>query len=93
MERRATKSWLIVLGVILSGTAMSQPSVDRIPVPLTDPGRPVILHVGLISGGITVKGYAGKEVIVEASVLPAEDEEEPNAKKAGSLKRIPNTST
>ena len=39
---------------------------DRISVPLTDPSRPSQVKVSLVSGGITVKGYEGKEVVVEA---------------------------
>ena len=52
-----------------------------------------MLKVGLITGGITVKGYAGKEVMVEATMAPEEEEEQPKEKKNGSLKLIPNTST
>ncbi|HTY57705.1 MAG TPA: DUF4097 family beta strand repeat-containing protein [Bacteroidota bacterium] len=74
-----------------AGVAAAQPSVERIPIPLTDPSRPVMLKVGLIAGGITVKGYAGKEVIVEATMQP-DDEDEPAEKPKGTLKRIPNTS-
>jgi DUF4097 and DUF4098 domain-containing protein YvlB len=35
-------------------------------VELTDPSKPAILKIGLVNGGITVNGYDGKEVIVEA---------------------------
>lgn len=94
MARRIGQSWLIVVAFVLSGTALGQPTVDKIPVPLTDPGRPVHLSVGLISGSIVVKGYSGKEVIVEAALQPAEDDEDqPKSKKSGSMKLIPNTST
>jgi DUF4097 and DUF4098 domain-containing protein YvlB len=40
--------------------------VDRVTVQLTDPGEPATLSVGLNNGGITVHGYDGQEVIVEA---------------------------
>ena len=41
-----------------------------------------------------VKGYSGKEVIVEATLQPSDDDEEqPKNKKSGSMKLIPNTST
>src|SRR5579859_7879247 len=39
---------------------------DRIPVTLSDPSRPAHVKVSLVNGGITVKAYDGKEVIVEA---------------------------
>jgi len=46
--------------------AQSQSGGDRIPVTLSDPSRPARVKAGLINGGITVKAYDGKEVIVEA---------------------------
>jgi len=39
---------------------------DRVTVPFSDPARPKSLHASLINGGITVKGYDGKDAIVEA---------------------------
>src|SRR5262245_42707712 len=42
-------------------------SGDRLVVNLSDPSRPGLLKVSLFNGGITVKGYAGKEVIVEGA--------------------------
>ena len=39
---------------------------DKVPVPLDDPSRPATVKIGQVSGSITVKGYEGKEVIVEA---------------------------
>jgi hypothetical protein len=41
-------------------------TADRVVVPFSDPGKPGLVKVHLINGGITVKGYEGKEVIVEA---------------------------
>ncbi|MBU1699562.1 MAG: DUF4097 domain-containing protein [Candidatus Eisenbacteria bacterium] len=46
--------------------AAQQETADRVIVELTDPGKPVFLSAGLINGGITVVGYDGKDVIVEA---------------------------
>lgn len=77
-----------------SNVLAQEPEIDRVSVPLTDPSRPVTLEVGLISGSITVKGYDGKEVIVEA--VPRyhdyRKDKESKAEKGG-LKRIPNTSS
>ena len=39
---------------------------DRVSVNLSDPARPALVKAGLVTGGITVKGYDGKEVVVEA---------------------------
>ena len=87
------KQWrMIGFAFILSGAAFGQPATERIPVPLADPNRPVLLKVGLISGGITVKGYAGKEVIVEATRSPDDEDNRSEEKPAGKMKLIPNTS-
>jgi hypothetical protein len=86
------QGWLAVLAFMLAGTAAGQPTVEKIPIPLTDPNRPVVLKVGLISGGIVVKGYAGREVVVEAKTQP-EEEDQPKQKNSGTMKLIPNTST
>jgi DUF4097 and DUF4098 domain-containing protein YvlB len=46
----------------------TQSGSDRISVTLSDPARPALVKASLIDGGITVKAYDGKEVIVEARV-------------------------
>lgn len=84
------------LTLFLAQAAFGQASTEKIPVPLTDPNRPVLLKVGLVAGGISVKGYAGKEVIVESRVGSdqdeGQDEEQPDEKAKG-MKRVPNTSS
>src|SRR5882724_6826 len=46
----------------------TQSGSDRVSVTLSDPARPALVKASLIDGGITVKAYDGKEVIVEARV-------------------------
>ena len=41
-------------------------TVDRATVPFSDPSKPGLLKVDIHNGGITIKGYEGKEVIIEA---------------------------
>lgn len=53
---------LLVAGL----TGLAQDTPDRVNVPLSDPSRPAVVHASLMNGGITVTGYNGKEVIVEA---------------------------
>ncbi|MBI3749501.1 MAG: hypothetical protein HY262_11770, partial [Chloroflexi bacterium] len=62
---------------------------DRIPVTLTDPGRPANLRVGVLNGSITVKGADVKDIAVEARVR----EEESRDRKSGGMKRIPMNSS
>jgi len=60
---------LSYLLLILIGFSVAQENqTNKVTVPLTNPSKPVTLEAGLMSGGITVMGYNGKEVIVEAKV-------------------------
>src|SRR5690348_8096520 len=68
--------------------AQGQTSGDRIPVALSDPSRPARVKVSLVNGGITVKAYEGKEVVVEARVRNRE-----NARNEGGPKRLTISST
>jgi len=66
-----------------AGTTRAQSGGDRIPVTLTDPSRPARVKVGMVNGGITVKAYEGKEVVVEARVRNRE-----NTRNEGGPKRL-----
>jgi len=53
--------------LLCTAAAVSQDAApDRVTVPFSDPARQKTLKVDLINGGMTVKGYDGKDVIVEA---------------------------
>jgi DUF4097 and DUF4098 domain-containing protein YvlB len=39
---------------------------ERVTVPFSDPSRPKMLKASLLNGGITVKGYDGKDAIIES---------------------------
>jgi len=65
---------IVVLALVAAGTcgwavaqAKEEPP-DRAVVPLTDPAKPAKIEVTVMRGSITVKGYQGKEVVVEARV-------------------------
>jgi DUF4097 and DUF4098 domain-containing protein YvlB len=55
------------LGTLLSFEAVAQNTNDRIVVPFSDASKPRTVVVKIIQGGITVRGYDGKDVIVESS--------------------------
>lgn len=57
---------------------------DRISVPLSDSSRPAVVKTSLVTGGITVKAYNGKEVVVEARVHGHEASE-----AKAEMKRVP----
>jgi len=63
--------------------AQAQSGADRIPVTLSDPSRPAHVKVSMVNGGITVKAYEGKEVVVEAHARNHE-----NSRNEGGPKRL-----
>jgi hypothetical protein len=77
-----------LLAVGLTGLAQ-EPTPDKVNVPLSDPSRPVVVHASLMNGGITVTGYNGKEVIVEARARGGEAARESKPdRKAEGMRRL-----
>jgi len=65
---KTTKTFLVTLLVLAFASITmggQDASSDRVAVPFSDPGKPGLVKAHLINGGIEVKGYDGKEVIVE----------------------------
>jgi DUF4097 and DUF4098 domain-containing protein YvlB len=89
----------VVLAIVMDAAAWGQESpVDRLTVAFSNPTRPGLLKVGLMNGGITIKGYEGKEVIVEARVRTQKlsqhkGTKEKEKQKARGMQRIEVTST
>ncbi len=99
MTNKSEKLTLLCL-LIFGNLAFAQTAgMDRLIIPLSDPARPVTLKAGLMNGGITVTGYAGKEVIVEAQVRAEEEErehdkhKEKSKNKAQGMRRLEITAT
>ena len=61
---------------------------DRVSVNLSDPARPALVKASLLNGGIIVKGYEGKEVVVEARARNHD-----SARADSNMKRIVVSST
>ena len=53
--------------VILAALLAGQDNPDKVTVSFSDPSKPGTLRVDVINGGITVRGYDGKEVVVEST--------------------------
>jgi DUF4097 and DUF4098 domain-containing protein YvlB len=76
-----------VAAVALAGAALLAPQAgaqngpDRVSVNLSDPARPAFIKASMVNGGITVKAYEGKEVIVEARTRNEEREKPSNGPK------------
>ncbi|HMF90380.1 MAG TPA: DUF4097 family beta strand repeat-containing protein [Candidatus Angelobacter sp.] len=79
----------------------ASPEGDRVVVPIADATRPVQVRAHLLNGSITVKGYDGKEVIVEAKVREGDGRGEGEGHGRGrgegrgneGMKRVPMSST
>lgn len=57
---------LLLLSLLLSRPLLAQNEVkEQLIVPLSEPGKPGSLHVGLINGSIHVIGYSGKDVVID----------------------------
>ena len=87
----------VVLAIVMNVAAWGQESpVDRLTVAFSNPTRPGLLKVGLMNGGVTIKGYEGKEVVVEARVRTqklSRRKETKEKEKARGMQRIEVTST
>jgi Putative adhesin len=70
------------------GQSQGQSGADRVSVNLSDPTRPALVKASLVNGGITVKAYGGKEVVVEARARNHE-----SAHSDSTMKRIPISGT
>src|SRR5437763_16120428 len=68
-----------------------QSGPDRVAVTLTDRSRPALVKASLVNGGITVKAYDGKEVIVEARARNRDRES--GRSESNNMKRIVVSST
>jgi hypothetical protein len=66
---------------------------EHVSVAFSDPTQPGKLKVNLLAASVTVKGYAGKEVVVDARMDSDEAEEkETRQERSGGMHRIRNAS-
>jgi DUF4097 and DUF4098 domain-containing protein YvlB len=68
---------ILIAAVAIAAGVAQDASPERVTVPFSDPSRPKMVKVSLINGGITVRAYNGKEVIVEASARESEAHHRP----------------
>lgn len=78
-----------LLFLVAACAAFSQePQPDRVTVPFSDPARPKMLKASLLNGGITVKGYNGKDAIVEARQSPGHQRRRDRNDRSDGMRRI-----
>ena len=81
----------IPLVALAAAALAAEPAADRVTAAFSDPSRPGVLKVNLINGSIRVKGYSGKEVVIEART--GDDESGHAAARKDGLRRVPMTSS
>jgi len=85
---------IFLLFLLASLTYSQEPPADRLTVAFSDPTRPGVLKASLMNGGMTIKAYDGKEVIIEARIRPeSSSEHERRGKKTMGMRRLEITST
>jgi hypothetical protein len=70
------------------GQTPTPSGADRVSVNLSDPARPALVKASLVNGGIIVKSYDGKEVVVEAHARNRE-----SVRSDSTMKRVPVSGT
>ena len=78
----------ILLLLIVAPAWSQEPQGDRVTVPFSDPSRPKTLKASLLNGGITVKGYDGKDAIIEARPRSGESRRRRPPERADGMKRL-----
>lgn len=87
---------IFLIGLMIgAGQLMAQEDVvDKLTVPLSQPNEPVSLELALMNGSITVTGYSGNQVEIEAvTKLKKLDSEKSSKKRREGLTHIPTTSS
>ena len=85
---------ILIVFLFLAGTlAFTQEGkTDRATVPFSDSSKPGFIEASVYNGSLIVRGYEGKEVIIEAKVrerlVSEEKEEEQENEKARGMRRI-----
>lgn len=64
--KTTTRIWIALIVLTACGAFAQEDTVERLTVPFSDPSKPGAVEAGLMNGGITVTGYPGKEVQIEA---------------------------
>jgi len=80
---------ILLLGFVCPTAVWGQGAADRVTIPFSDAVRPRLVKVSLLSGGITVRGGEGKDVVVEAKNKDGKSEDSGKTpKRAQGMKRI-----
>jgi DUF4097 and DUF4098 domain-containing protein YvlB len=81
-------SKLLPLVILAASAALGQNTSEKIKATFRDPSRPGTIKMSLIHGGITVKGYSGQEVLIEATPRRRDEQSDAKSEAPAGLKRI-----
>lgn len=84
---KSTQLFLIMF-VTAAPMVLSAQTADRLAVSFSDASRPGLVRANLIDGGITVKGYNGKQVIIDARTRQQQREQRESSAESHGMKRI-----
>lgn len=81
---------IVILFVLAASLAFGQEApVEKATVPFSNPAKPGLVEVSVQNGSIIVKGYEGKEVIIEARPRGTMLTGEPEARSLGIARVVP----
>lgn len=83
----------VFLFLLSMGSYAQDGPVDRLSVSFSDPSRRANLRASLINGSITVKGYDGDKVTIEARVRTRQYSKKKSSAGSGGLQRLAIVST
>ena len=86
-------AFLVLVLIALHPVYAQDEIVDRLSVAFSDPDKPGYIEAGLINGGITIMGYEGKEVLIEARTRIRETSERRQSVKGRGMIQIPVANT
>jgi hypothetical protein len=71
-----------------AAATQTQNTPEHVTVAFSDPTQPGKLSVKLLSASIAIKGYAGKEVVIDARMGPEDSEEKDGKAERSGMRRI-----
>lgn len=86
---------LLILFAATAALSAQEGKVDQATVPFSNPGQPGTVKISLFRGGVTVTGYSGQEVAIEARVrgTMVQDQDKEVNEKARGMNLIRSSST
>ena len=85
MKKIKLLSVFLVTIMVTTSVSGQNNGKEQLVVPLSEPGKPYQLNVGLVDGPITVTGYDGKDVVIDVEGESGKNEDK---EVSGGMKRL-----